>query len=458
MTKQLVLGAFEEFTPNFIANAWHHERGDTSAFATLEFWQDMAARLDAAGFDFFFLAEAIGYPMNDAGQVPEAVIRDAVQFPVHDPLALISGLATAAPRIGFVATASTTAQHPLLNARTFTTLDHLTGGRMGWNIVTSDNQQALVRLLGQTDVTPHDERYARATEFVDLTLRLWEEAWDDGAVLADKASRTFSDPTKVHRIEHEGKYFRFDGYFPATPSPQRTPTLFQAGTSAAGTAFAARYAECVFTQDREAARLSATVTRLRAQAVAAGRPADSVKIINGASFVIADTAEEAQRLRAELNATPTREATAALFLGWSGVDLGALDPEATLDSVSTEVGHTMIEMWRNPNGSSPTVGEILDSLASTFGGMRFTGTAESIATEIAALVEETDIDGFLVENWYGGYEGYRDFVEQLMPVLRGRGLLPDVPRSGTLRSMLTGEPDVPEWHPARAVRGAQSST
>jgi alkanesulfonate monooxygenase SsuD/methylene tetrahydromethanopterin reductase-like flavin-dependent oxidoreductase (luciferase family) len=212
----------------------------------------------------------------------------------------------------------------------------------------------------------------------------------------------------------------------------------------------------VFTQDREAARLAATVARLRAQAVAAGRPADSVKIINGASFVIADTVEEAQRLRAELNATPTREATAALFLGWSGVDLGALDPDATLDSVSTEVGHTMIEMWRNPNGTSPTVGEILDSLASTFGGMRFTGTAESIAIEVAALVEETDIDGFLVENWYGGYEGYRDFVEMLMPVLRARGLLPAVARSGTLRSMLTGQSDVPEWHPARAVRGAQS--
>lgn len=437
MTKQLVLGAFEEFTPNFIANTWHHPRGDTSAFATLPFWQDLAAELDRAGFDFFFLAEAIGYPMNDAGDVPEAVIREAVQFPVHDPLVLVAGLATVAPRIGFVVTASTTAQQPLLNARTFTTLDHLTNGRMGWNIVTSDNQQALVRLLGRTEVTPHDERYARATEFVDLTLRLWS-SWDDGAVLADKASSTFTDPAKVHRVTHDGTYFRFDGYFPASPSPQRTPVLFQAGTSAAGTAFAATYAEAVFTQDRVPDRLAATVARIRQAAVAAGRAPDSIRILNGASFVIGATQEEADRLRAELNATPTREATAALFLGWSGVDLGALDPAATLDDVSTEVGQTMLATWRNDDGTSPTVGAILDSLASTFGGMRFTGTADSIAAEVEALVEQTDVDGFLVENWYGGIDGYREFIDELMPRLRARGLLPQAPRTGTLRKILTG--------------------
>lgn len=453
-TKQLVLGAFEEFTPNFIGNSWHHERGDTAAFATLEFWTDMVKKLDAAGFDFFFMAEAIGYPMNDAGEVPEAVIREAVQFPVHDPLTIMSALAAATPRIGFVATASTTAQQPLLNARTFTTLDHLTGGRIGWNIVTSDNQQALVRLLGRTQVTPHDERYAAATEFVDLDLELWEGAWEDDAVRADKKNKVFADPSKVHRIRRDGTYFTFDGYFPATPSPQRTPTLFQAGTSEAGTTFAAQYAECVFTQDRNAARLAAGIARLRQKAVDAGRPASSIKVVNGASFIIADTEEEAQRLRAELNSTATREATAALFLGWSGVDLAQLDPEATLDDVSTEVGHTMLAMWRNPDGTSPTIGEILDSLPSTFGGMKFTGTVASVADQVEAFVAETDVDGFLVENWYGGIEGYTEFTDQLMPELRRRGLLPETPRTGTLREMLTDAdgPRLPDWHPAARYR------
>lgn len=451
MPKQIVLGAFEEFTPNFIANAWHHERGDTSGFARLPFWRELAQELESEGFDFLFLAEAIGYPMTENGEVPEAVIREAVQFPVHDPVALVAALTGATSRMGLVVTASTTAQHPLLNARTFTTLDHLSDGRIGWNIVTSDNQYALVRLLGLDSVTPHDERYARATEFVDLELALWEKAWDADAVRADKQSRTFSDPAGVHRITHEGTYFRFDGYFPATPSPQRSPTLFQAGTSTAGVAFAARYAECVFTQDRDPERLAATVARIRAAAVAAGRPADSIKIVNGVSVVVADSHDEAVRLREELNRTPTREAVAALFLGWSGVDLGALDPDATLDSVSTEVGQTMIAMWRNPDGSSPTVGDVLDSLPSTMGGVKLTGTAEEVAADLEALVAATDIDGLLVENWYGGLEGYRDFFE-VMPLLRERGLLPAEARRGSLREMLTGTPTphLPDWHPGRA--------
>ncbi|WP_344753966.1 NtaA/DmoA family FMN-dependent monooxygenase [Gryllotalpicola koreensis] len=453
MSKQLVLGAFEEFTPNFISNAWHHPRGDTSDFATLEFWQSLARELDAAGFDFLFLAEALGYPMH-GNDVPEVVIREAVQFPVHDPMTLISGLAATVDRIGFVVTASTTAQQPYLNARSFTSLDHLTKGRIGWNIVTSDQQEALTKLLGHRSITPHDERYRRATEFVELELELWEGAWEDDAVVYDKVAKVFADPAKVHRIVHHGEYFDLDGYFPAIPSPQRTPTLLQAGTSSAGTDFAARFAECVFTQDREWDRAAATVAMLRSKAVAAGRPADSLKVINGASFIIGQTDAEARALREELNHTPTRAAAAALFMGWSGVDLGRLDPDATLDDVSTEVGHTMVDLWRRPDGQSPTVGEVLDSLPSTIGGVKFTGTAEGVAAQIEDFVERTDVDGFLVEFTYGGVESYRDFIDQVMPILRSRGLLPEQHRRGSLREMLTGSAGsrLPDWHPGASYR------
>jgi alkanesulfonate monooxygenase SsuD/methylene tetrahydromethanopterin reductase-like flavin-dependent oxidoreductase (luciferase family) len=136
------------------------------------------------------------------------------------------------------------------------------------------------------------------------------------------------------------------------------------------------------------------------------------------------------------------------------VDLAQLDPDATLDDVSTEVGHTMLAMWRNPDGTSPTIGEILDSLPSTFGGMKFTGTVASVADQVEAFVAETDVDGFLVENWYGGIEGYTEFTDQLMPELRRRGLLPETPRTGTLREMLTDAdgPRLPDWHPAARYR------
>ncbi|ROQ40942.1 FMN-dependent oxidoreductase (nitrilotriacetate monooxygenase family) [Frondihabitans sp. PhB188] len=451
MTKQIFLGAFEELTPNFISNAWHHEKGDTSGFATLEYWQEMARELDAAGFDFLFFAEAIGYPMS-GDDVPEVVIREAVQFPVHDPMTIVSGLAATVDRLGFVVTASTTAQQPYLNARAFTTLDHLTKGRVAWNVVTSDNQVGLVKLLGQREVTPHDERYRRATEFLDLSFKLWEGAWEDDAIVNDKATRTFADPAKVHRIRHDGEYFHLDGYYPATPSVQRTPLLLQAGTSSAGRAFAGRFAECVFIQDRDIDQAAATVRDLRARAVANGRSADSVRIMDAVSIVVADTEEEALAARAMLDSTPSREAAAALFMGWSGVDLMKFDLDQTLAEVTTEVGQSMLGMFQRGE-ESPTVAEILDRITTSIGGPRLTGTPEQIADEMQRFVEVADVDGFLIEYTYGGMDTYRDFIDTVMPVLRQRGLLPETPRGGTMRDRLLGAGDrLPDSHPGATHR------
>lgn len=437
MTKQIVLGAFEEFVPNFISNAWHHPRGDTSGFATLEYWQSLARELDAAGFDFMFLAEALGYPMSDNGDVPEAVIREAVQMPAHDPSTLVSALAASVNRLGFVLTTSTTAEQPYLNARTFTSLDHLSNGRIAWNIVTSDNQQSIVRLLGLTGITPHDERYAKATEFLELSLKLWEDAWDDDAVVYDKATRTFADPEKVHRIRHDGTYYQLDGYYPATPSPQRTPLLMQAGASRAGRDFAGKYAEVVFVQDRDLDKAAAVVRDLRDRAIANGRGADEIKIVDILSVIVGETEEEAARLRAELDATPSREAAAALYLGWSGVDLMQFDPNETLANVSTEVGQSMLAMFQNGD-NSPTIGEILDRLSTSIGGIRVTGTPKSVADQIQHIVDYTDLDGFMIEWTYGHIETYRDFIDHVMPILRERGIIPTTPRSGSMRERMMG--------------------
>jgi FMN-dependent oxidoreductase (nitrilotriacetate monooxygenase family) len=458
MPKTVFLGAFEEFTPNFISNAWSHPRSDTKDFATLPYWQDMARQLEAGGFDFLFLAEAIGYPMRPDGSVPDAVVREAVQLPVHDPMTLVSGLAATVDRLGFAVTASTTAQNPNLNARAFTSLDHLTDGRIAWNIVTSDNQYALVKLLGQSDVTPHDQRYARAREFLELSMKLWEGAWEDDAIVYDKATRTYADPSKVHRITHDGDYFHLDGYFAAIPSPQRTPFLLQAGTSPAGRAFAGEFAECVFIQDRDLGDAARNVADLRARAVAAGRDAQDIKVMDAISIVIGSTDEEARRLRAELDATPSREAAAALYLGWSGVDLMAYPMDATLDSVSTEVGKTMLAMFQKGD-ASPTIAEILDLITSSIGGIRVTGTALSVADELQRIVEATDIDGFLIEYTYGGMASYRDFIDQVIPLLRERGMLPQEPKGGSMRRRILGHDSdrLPDTHPGaryRATHGA----
>lgn len=454
MVKQLVLGAFEEFTPSFISNGWPHERSDPAGFATLAYWQRLARELDGAGFDFLFFADALGYPMHD-DVIPEVVVREAVQFPVLDPLTLVSGLAATVDRLGFVVTASTTSEQPYLLARRFASLDHLTGGRIGWNIVTSDMQEALVKLLGLGEVTPHDRRYDRADEFIDVVLQLWEGGWSDDAAVVDKTSRVFTDPAAVHRIRHSGEFFSVDGYFPVSPSPQRTPTLFQAGASARGIEFAARIAECVFIQERNPEKARALVTHIRDEVELRGRARESVKIINSISVIVGESEQEAAELRRSLTAAPSRDAMAALFLGWSGVNLMGLDPQTQIDDLSTEVGQTTLSMYQN---SGMTVGDVLDSLAQTLGGTKVTGTAQSVAAEIERLASDTDVDGFLIEHTFGGIATYREFIDQVIPILRRSGSLPQTPRTGSLRQMLTDAPTarLEESHPGASYRKARA--
>jgi len=448
--KQLVLGAFEVMAPTFLANSWRHPLAKPEEFASLKFWQDLAKQLDAGGFDFLFFAEHLAYPMDKGDQVPEVVVKEAVQFPVHDALFAISGLAAVTERLGFVVTASTTAGQPYLNARNFGTVDHLTGGRIGWNIVTSDMQTALVRLLGHENVTPHDKRYARADEFVQLCLKQWEGGWGEDAQPMDKETGIFNDPEKVHWINHDGEFYSLNGYFPIAPSPQRTPTLFQAGASPRGKDFAAQYAECIFTQERDIDKTAALVKDLRARAEAQGRPGDSIKIINGMSAIVGETHEEAVQLRKELLDAPSREAMASLFMGWSGVNLMDFDPETTLADVRTEIGQSLLSQYQDGR----TVGEVIDGLRETMGGFKVTGTAQEVADELEHIAEQTGIDGFLVEHSFGGTESYRDFIEQVMPKMREKGILPQAPRQGTLREMLTGSPTsrLAQEHPGAAFR------
>jgi FMN-dependent oxidoreductase (nitrilotriacetate monooxygenase family) len=435
MPKELVLGAFEILAPTFLNNAWSHPDAHPERFNDLASWQQLARELEEAGFDFLFFAEALGYPMNDLGEASSVAIREGVQFPVLEPLSIITGLAATVDRLGFVVTASTTAERPFTNARRFSTVDHFTGGRIGWNIVTSDNAQATMKLLGGSGVIPHDERYARADEFIDLSMKLWEGSWEDDALVFDKATRTMVDQQRIREIHHHGEYFNLDGYYPIPPSPQRTPTLFQAGASPRGRDFAARIAECIFVQENTIEAGAKIVADLRARARAAGRDGGLLRIVNNLSVVIADTREEALEKRKALTTAPSREAMAALFLGWSGIDLLQFDPAMSLVEVTTEVGQSLLKQYQDPN---LTVGDVMERLRETMGGYRVTGTVEQVAEEIEEIVDATDLDGFLVDHGSGGVEGYRPFLREVMPLLRERGLLPEQPRRGTLREMLTG--------------------
>ncbi len=228
------LGVFEVAAPQVGGTlSWSHPYSGSERHREQQHWIDVAQLLEAAGFDFLFFADGYGYP-TVGGDLPAAAARGGLNFSGLDPMFLIPTLAHHTSRLGFVVTSSTGVDHPVATARRFATLDHLTGGRVGWNVVTGASQDTIAALFGHERMTAHDTRYEIAREYVDLCLQLWEGCWEDAALVEDKESGVFADRDRLHRVEHVGTHFRTSGYFTVPPSPQRTPVLFQAGTSTAG--------------------------------------------------------------------------------------------------------------------------------------------------------------------------------------------------------------------------------
>ena len=201
---------------------WRHPDDRTSDYTGLRYWTELATLLDAGGFDLLFIADAVGQLDVFGGDASAALAR-GVQTPVTDPLLAVSAMAAVTERLGFGVTVSTTYESPYLLARKFSTLDHLTGGRIGWNIVTSLLDSAARNIIGRDRQIPHDERYAMAQEFVEVAYKLWEGSWEDDAVVRDRNHGVYTDPSKVHPINHQGPYFNVPGAHLVEPSPQRTP-------------------------------------------------------------------------------------------------------------------------------------------------------------------------------------------------------------------------------------------
>ena len=227
---------------------WRHPEDQTAGYTDMRYWVELARAPRRGGFDGLFIADAVGQ-LDVFGGDADCRAEPGVQTPVTDPLLAVSAMAAATEHLGFGITVSTTYESPYLLARKFSTLDHLTGGRVGWNIVTSLLDSAARNIIGRDRQIPHDERYAMAQEFLEVTYKLWEGSWESDAVVRDRERGVYTDPAKVHAIGHEVAYFSVPGAHLVEPSPQRTPVLFQAGTSPAGREFAARNAELVFASD-----------------------------------------------------------------------------------------------------------------------------------------------------------------------------------------------------------------
>jgi long-chain alkane monooxygenase len=441
--------AFVMDTPSHIIHGlWRDPEGDQVRFNDLDLWIDLAQRLEAGGFDAVFFADVIGL-YHDFRGGPEFHEELGLQIPSNDPMVIISALAAATENLGLAFTFGVAQEPPFQFARQVSTLDHATKGRLAWNIVTGANANGW-RNLGWEDMLGHDDRYALADEYLEVLYKLWEGSWEGDALLADRESGLHADPSKIHKINHVGEHFKVEGPHLVTPSPQRTPLLFQAGSSPVGRDFCARHAEAQFIQSPSVEDARKQISETRDLLEHHGRTRGEIKFFQGLSFVVGGTEEEALRNEAELEEKIDVDGQVAHMGGAIGVDLGGLDPDDTLDAVSTEGVQGILGWLReSAGGGNPTVRDVMHLMSRR---TRVVGTPEQIADRLADY-RAAGVDGVNVIN--ATIPGsYQEFIDEVMPTLRERGLAADGYAEGTLRNKLFGHDHLSERHGAAAYRGA----
>ncbi len=430
--------------------------GDQSVrYKDLGYWVELAKTLEAAKFDGLFIADVLGVYDTFQGS-RDASVRRAMQVPVHDPLLQISAMAAATEKLGFGVTVSATYEQPYALARRFSTLDHLTKGRVAWNIVTSYLDGA-ARNLGLDRQISHDERYEIAEEAVDVCYQLWEGSWQDDAVVADTERQVYADPSKVHEIGHKGTYFNVPGIHLCEPSPQRTPVIWQAGTSPRGRAFAARHAEAVFTVAPTTAILRGYVDDIRKVAGEEGRDPRSIKIFTEITIVTAATEQEARDKYQEMLNWTDYEGALAFYAGVTGVDLSQLDPHEPLEYVDTDSARFALEIFSKADPDRTwTSDEVAKFIGIGAMGPVLVGSPSTVADELERWIDDANIDGFNLA--YAVTPGtFEDFAEFIVPELQRRGRYwDDYDESTTVRERLygVGHKLVRDDHPAAVHRRA----
>ncbi len=449
--KQLFLNLFEMACVSHITHGlWPLPGNNRHRFADLDYWLELADILEHGGFDGVFLADVIGaYDVFRDG--PETALREGLQSPNIDPLLVIPAMAAVTKRLAFGVTFSTTYEPPFAFARRMSTLDHLTKGRVGWNVVTSYLPNA-ARNFGLEGEVPHDLRYEYADEYLDVVYKLWEGSWDDDAVIADRDRQVFTDPDKVRYINHVGERHRVAGPHIVHPSAQRTPVIFQATGSPAGTEFAGRHAEVVFTGGRTSEEFRRNADTMRAAAVRHGRRPDDVKFIAMAGVVVGRTEEEAAekwRVYRERASVDGILAHASL-----PIDLTAFPRDIT---VAEALRRADVPPERVPFlPLERTVGQAIDFVTGSRGDRFFVaGTPKVVADEIERWMDEDGLDGINLRQ-YHSFDTARDFAEIVVPELRRRGRLPEASAAPTtLRERLfgAGNARLPDRHIATRYRG-----
>ncbi|MCU1566369.1 MAG: 5,10-methylene tetrahydromethanopterin reductase [Pseudarthrobacter sp.] len=452
----LSLFAFDVFAPaHLTSGSWRNENDQGHRYTDLQYWTGVAKMLEDASFDGIFFADNVGYHDVYAGSGDEA-LRDAAQFPINDPTVLISGMAAVTRHLTFGVTCSATYEPPYLLARKFSSLDHLTAGRVGWNIVTSYSEAAARNLGKQQQLSP-EERYDMADEYMDVVYKLWESSFEEDAVVHDAGATTYVDPAKVHPINHAGTHFNVPGFHLCEPSPQRTPVLFQAGSSSRGMAFGGKHAEAIFIQSTSVEGAKRTVAKVRQSVADAGRDPRDIKVVVLLTVVVAPTDEEAQAKYDSAVANAPIEGCLARFSGWTGIDMSTYDLDAPLKSVGTKAAQSMVDMFSKADPDRDwTPRQIAEFLAVGGSGCTIIGSPQTVAAELRRWRDEADVDGINLS--YTTKPGsWEDFIELALPELRAQGIVSPARAKDqeptTLREKLfPGHRYTLDGHPATKLR------
>ncbi|MFF3919032.1 LLM class flavin-dependent oxidoreductase [Streptomyces sp. NPDC001852] len=408
----------------FLMNTGHHEaswrlpESDPYAHVDLQHYVTLARIAERGTFDSLFLADGPQLWGNLA-QRPAGAL---------EPLTLLTALATATEHIGLIATASTSYNSPYNLARKFASLDLISGGRAGWNIVTTAGAEA-ARNFGLDAEPAHAERYARAAEFLDVALKLWD-SWEDDAIVADKAAGVWGDDSKIHPPRHRGTYFSVAGALNVPRTPQGYPLLVQAGSSEDGKAFAARYAEAVFTAQQTLADAQAFYADLKSRTARAGRDPEHIKVLPGIVPVLGSTEAEARSAEQLLEDHivydhGVRRLESLLQLPDGALELDALlpadlPPESAVEGAKSRYT-LVVELARR---ESLTVRQLIARLGGGRGHLTFAGTPEQVADQIETWFTQGAADGFNIMPAVLP-SGLDAFVEHVVPLLRTRGLFRD---------------------------------
>ena len=445
MPREIRLNAFDMACVGHIQQGmWTHPGDDSVNYRRLSHWTGLARLLERGLFDGLFLADVQGI-YDVLGGSAGAAIRHAVQVPLLDPLLVVPAMAAVTSHLGFGVTANLSYEAPFPFARRFSTLDHLTDGRIGWNIVTGYLDSA-ARAMGLDRQMAHDDRYDMADEFMEVAYKLWEASWEDGAVLADRAAGTYADPARVHRVRHEGPQFRLDAHHLCEPSPQRTPVLWQAGASARGQRFAARHAECVFLNGGPAPAVAKQVAALRALTE---RP---IRVFAGATLVIGRTDAEAQAKLADWRAHASTEGALAHAAASLGIDFSRFDWDEPIQQGPGNAIQSNVAAMTAAGGGVLTKRGLVERFILGSRQVPLVGSASAIADALVAFAEETGVDGFNLSRAVSP-AGIEDVVDLLVPELQTRGAYKTAHAPGTLREKLFGAgPRLAAPHPAAAAR------